>query len=675
MLSAQEVRAGWQAFLGRLPNDDMLNGHMRCTNRADLVARLSRSEEFQKRLQLGYTTLLDAVVRYDRMTAQHVSFQEFTAPSVLARSPDPVRNCLIVGACLLQGWAKEIALDDELAAIDFVLIARNGEIARQAPRPFDCYDCAILQVPLRMVLHDRELFGRSYADTAGYEEAFARCVEGLRTLLPLQLEQLAGRPVFVLNYMVPMQSALGRLLPRYDLRNPSFFIEELNRALAAMLAGHNNVHLLDVDQLSATIGRRLIQDDPFAITSHSSLVGDYDFGADRNRLEPSLPLSQRLPRETGGFVRAAWAEVQAMMRTLRGLDSVKLVCVDIDDTLWRGVAAEMDEPDPVIVEGWPLGFAEALAMLKRRGVILALVSKNDPARVAEIWPKVFNATLKPDDFAIHKINWNPKPENVAQAIAEANVLPEAVVFIDDNSAERAAVQGAIPGIRTLGAPHLDWRRVLLWSPQTQVADVTDVSARRTEMVRAQGQRESERSRQPREEFLVNLELEVDVACLEDPGAPAFPRAFELINKTNQFNTTGKRWSYEEATDYLRGGGRWWHFAVRDRFTAYGLVGVVAERSGVLDQFVLSCRVFGLGIEQAVLSALSSLPTAGEHKLIARLIETPRNNPCRSVYLDAGWQQVGDVWRSPGPIPAPPHVRLTLSAPKPISATATPTATA
>lgn len=669
MLSAQEVRAGWQAFLGRLPNDDMLNGHRRCASRADLVALLSQTEEFQKRLRLGYATLLDAVVRFDRLTTDQPDLRAFTAPAVLSRSPDPVRSCLIVGACLLQGWASEIAQTDEHAAVDFVLIARGGEIARQAPRPLDQYDCAILQVPLRMVLHDRELFERNYADVAGYRDAFARCLDRLQTLLSLQLEQLAGRPVFVLNYMVPMQSALGRLLPRYDLRNPTFFVEELNRAMADMLARHDNVHLLDVDQLAATIGRRLIQDDPFAVTSHGSLVGDYDFRADGERLEPSEPLSRRFPRDTGGFIRAAWADVQAMMRTIRGLDRVKLVCVDIDDTLWRGIAAEMDDPDPVIVEGWPLGFAEALSMLKRRGIILALVSKNDSARVAEIWPKVFNHTLKPEDFAIHKINWEPKPDNVAQAIAEANVLPEAVLFIDDNPVERAAVQGAIPGIRTLGAPHLDWRRVLLWSPETQVAGITDESVRRSEMVRAQGQRETERASQTREQFLTSLDLEVDLSVLDNPEAPAFARAFELINKTNQFNTTGQRWSHEEAVAYFRDGGRWWHFGVRDRFTAYGLVGVVAERGGVLDQFVLSCRVFGLGVEQAVLSAIAAAPRANAAILTAQLIETPRNGPCRSVYADAGWQRVNDRWHCRGPAERPAHIRLTLAAPTLSSAAA------
>jgi FkbH-like protein len=538
-----------------------------------------------------------------------------------------------------------------------VLIAPGGEISRQAPRPLEQYDYALLQIPLRMVLPDYELFERSYDDVEGYQQALERSTGRLKAALSIQLEQLAGRPVFVLNYLTPMQSALGRLLPRYDLRNPSYFVEQLNRELDDALSRYENAHLLDVDRLSATIGRRLIQDDPFTVTSHGSLIGDYDFNTDADRLEASTPLSRRYPRDTYGFVRAAWAEAQAMMRTLTGRDAVKLVCVDIDDTLWRGVAAEMDDPDPAIVEGWPIGFAEALSMLRRRGIILALVSKNDATRIAEIWPKVFNATLQLSHFAIQKINWDPKPQNVAQAITEANVLPESVVFIDDNPVERAAVSQAIPGIRTLGAPHVDWRRVLLWSAETQVATITAESSRRTEMVRAQGEREVQRTIQSREEFLAGLDLEVHLKFLDDHQSQSFARAFELINKTNQFNTTGRRWTREDAVRFFSDGGRWWHFAVRDRFTAYGLVGVVIERDGIIDQFVLSCRVFGLGVEQAVLSAVLAAKQGTGQPLIGRLAETPRNNPCRSVYADAGWDKVGDVWQSQGPMTPPPHIRL------------------
>ena len=657
MLTELEVEAGWSAFLGRAPNTAMLSAHVLFAHRADLVAALSNSDEFKERVRRGELTLLDAVLAFDRQTSKRSDLAEFVAPPALSRSPHPVQRCLIVGACLLQGWAKHIAASGDTSALDFALIAPGGDLSKQAPRPLADYDCAILQVPLRMILPDHELFGRSYNDRDGYEDALDRCTERLRTLLHAQLDQLSGRPVFVLNYMVPQQSSLGRLLPRYDLRNPVFFIERLNRILNRLISRQPSAHLLDVDQLSATIGRRLVQDDPFTVTSHGALISDYDFAADGSRLEASEPLSRRYPNERRNFILAAWAEVTAMMRTLRGVDAVKMVCVDIDDTLWRGVAAELDDPDPVMVEGWPIGFAEALSMLKRRGIILALISKNDPARVAEIWPRVFGSRLQMSDFAIQKISWSPKPESIGEAIAEANVLPDSVLFIDDNPVERAAVASAFPGVRTLGAPHLDWRRILLWSAETQVATITAESSRRSDMIRAQGKREASRGQQSREAFLDSLDLEVDVKWLADEQAAAFPRALELINKTNQFNTTGQRWTREEAVTFLRDGGRWWYFTVRDRFTDYGLVGVLLERDAIIHQFVMSCRVFGLGVEQAALSTLVRSAGGEGRSLTAMLRETPKNGPCRDVFASAGWTLSEDGWHPPEAMPSPPHIRL------------------
>ena len=180
-----------------------------------------------------------------------------------------------------------------------------------------------------------------------------------------------------------------------------------------------------------------------------------------------------------------------MLRTIRQTDMVKLVLVDLDDTLWRGVAAEAAEVSSTASEGWPLGFAEALMFLKSRGVLLGIVSKNDEDRVREIWRRIYGTRIRLEDFAAVKINWRPKAENIEEILAEVNLLPNSVVFIDDNPVERAAVKAAFPEIRVLGPNPYLWRRILLWSPETQVATITSESAARTEMVQKQVQREEQ----------------------------------------------------------------------------------------------------------------------------------------------------------------------------------------
>lgn len=319
---------------------------------------------------------------------------------------------------------------------------------------------------------------------------------------------------------------LGDLLPADDLRDFAYFVSRLNEHLSQVVRGLPNCHLLDTDRLASIYGRRFVQDDTLWIASYGGFLTDYDQALDQGRLEYSLPASAHFGLEVLPFIRVLWAQVHLMLRVIRGTDAVKMVCVYLDDTMWRGVIAERQEWDHEVTSGWPLGLMEALVTLRRRGIILAIVSKNDPATIAKIWPDVLGNWISMDNFAIHKIGWGSKAESVREAIEEANILPESVVFIDDNPVERAAVSGALPGIRVLGGSHLHWRRILLWSAETQVQRITDESTHRNDMIRAQIKREKVRNTLTRDEFLADLKIRVTV---QQVGAsdPRFVRGLEL----------------------------------------------------------------------------------------------------------------------------------------------------
>jgi FkbH-like protein len=416
------------------------------------------------------------------------------------------------------------------------------------------YDLRLAQASLRKAIPEDLTMRLSYTDIAAHEALFRRAVDYMRSHVELIRLLPSGPPTFVLNYMPPQQNPLGRLLPRYDLRNPVHFIEELNRALYDIVAAIPYSHVLDIAQIGACVGRQRFQDDPFFLTAHGGFVADYDFQFDKERLEPQQPLSSRFDFATQLTIESFWNEAQAMYRTLRGVDRVKVLCVDLDDTLWRGVPAELEDVDPAAMEGWPLGLAEALTVLRQRGVVLAIISKNDEARVREMWPQLFSGKLMLEDFAIRKIGWRPKPEAMAEVIAEANVLPESVVFLDDNPVERALMKSVHPLVRVIEAPHIDWRRILLWSPEMQVDVITEESTSRNVMIQAQVQRESDRLKMGLEEFLRSLDLRVELNRIDRAEGPQFQRALELVNKTNQFNTTGRRWTAGDTTDFLSSGG-------------------------------------------------------------------------------------------------------------------------
>ena len=577
-------------------------------------------------------------------------FSGFSAPTTLSVTPTSIERVLLIGGCIFDRWIDVIRAISPEIAVDHRLFQH----AMGPDADLGSHDLRIVQLPLRVIMPEYMTMPLGYGDVDGYQAVFDRALDFLRSHLASISHGSRAAPTFVLNYMPPQRNSLGRCMPRYDLRNPVFFVEELNRALTDIAASIPNTHIIDIAEIGAMIGRQRFQDDAFCLNAHGGFVSDSDYYADGERLEPSSPLTQRYPFSVADTIEAFWGETLATYRTLNASDRVKMVCIDLDDTLWRGVMAEQDNIDPAQMEGWPLGLAEALAILRERGIILTIISRNDESRIREIWPQLFSQRLSLDDFAIRKIGWRPKVEAMAEAIAEANVLPDTVVFLDDNPVERAQMRAAYPQVRVIEAPHLDWRRILLWSAETQVPAITDESSRRNDMIRAQVVRETDRASMAPDDFLRSLEINVQIMPVVDAADPHFARALELVNKTNQFNTTGERWSESEADSFFADGGRWVVFKVSDRYTNYGLVGVVAIRGGQIAQMVMSCRIFGLGVEQAVLARLTQ-----NAPLRARIVETPKNGPSRSVFREAGWHFDGEAWDSRDSHTASPaHVLMT-----------------
>ena len=573
----------------------------------------------------------------------------YRAPRDLEVSPTRLRRILVIGSCLAAGLPDYVRSVEPGCAVDYLLFNNLSELPEAPPQPVEGYDFQVVQIPLRSVLPEYLYIRAPYADPDAWTGIFEEACQRLGQFVDAAMHWNAtyGLLTFVSNFMLPQQNPHGRLLPRYDLRNPLYLVERLNQCLHEELQRYANVHVLDIDQIAATFGRKYIQDDAVWHLSHGAVLGDNDFLNDQARIAPVPPVSQHYTLHAPSFVQAIWAETVALFRTVRQIDAVKLVLVDLDDTLWRGVAAERDDFPPDMVEGWPLGLIEALLFLKRRGVLLGIVSKNDEAKVTSFWDRIFQGRLRMEDFAVRRINWEPKAVNIEALIREVNVLERSVVFIDDNPVERAAVQAALPGIRVLGANQYYLRRILLWAPETQVPVVTDESARRTEMIQANSARESTRKRLTRDEFLASLGLQVRLIEITGSGHKSFSRAFELINKTNQFNTTGKRWTQEECLTAFAAGTKLYAFEVEDRFSQYGLVGVVIVRAGRIEQMVMSCRVVGLDVEiAAIADILRLMRRSGAEIVTSRLVETEANLLCRTLFQRCGFTASdGNVWSS------------------------------
>jgi FkbH-like protein len=271
--------------------------------------------------------------------------------------------------------------------------------------------------------------------------------------------------------------------------------------------------------------------------------------------------------------------------------------------------------------------------------------------------------LRPEDFAALKISWEPKANGIEQILKTVNLTPRSVLFIDDNPVERAAIEGAFPGIRTLGSNPLLWRRILLWSAETQVARLSTEAATRTEMVRAQIVREEQRQQLGRDDFLKTLDLKVSLSEIVDTDSDEFARAVELLNRTNQFNTTGVRRSEQECREALRAGKRLFTLRASDRFTNYGLVGIIITEGSHIEQFAMSCRVIALDVEVAAMSALLELfGESGRKSAVGTIVETPLNSVVRDLFDRCGFVGANGRWERPlaQALCVPAHVRLTKS---------------
>ena len=166
-------------------------------------------------------------------------------------------------------------------------------------------------------------------------------------------------------------------------------------------------------------------------------------------------------------------------------------------------------------------------------------------------------------------------------------------------------------------------------------------------------RERERKKVSREEFLADLGIATHLFDIRRQDDSKASRAIELLNKTNQFNTTGKRWTTEDLRALSESGGSMVGFTVRDKFTDYGIVGVVVLRCGPagirVEQVVMSCRVFGLDAELAVLvEVLKRAQESGEHGLVGVVRKLSANQPCWDLFQRLGFVEVSDgVWSFDG----------------------------
>jgi FkbH-like protein len=590
------------------------------------------------------TTTIDPAVEF--VLAEYrapLSTADYLFPKDLQVTPTNLNRVLLVGSCLTELYHKEFSKRFPVVKFDRILFNFAGDMPEAPPSPVAEYDFQYVQIPLRSVVSDRIMSATRFNEPGFAEEILADGLNVIDVMLAsaMTYNQAHGLLTFVCNFFVPQMSAAPSLRGRHKPVDLTSIVRKLNEYLAEAVDKHKNAYLIDVNAIGDSIGKQHFLDDMIYFYSHGDvhLQPNIDL-REGARIEPVPPMSEFYASKRDDFIQAIYDQMISMYRTVQQTDQVKAVVFDLDNTLWRGQLAEHYRPEHNTwppADGWPMGIWEAIHHLRSRGILVAICSKNDQKTVEALWSNAVRPELiSLNDFTVAKINWLPKAENIRAICDDFSIKAKSVVFVDDNPVERAAVKAALPDIRVIGSNPYLTRRILLWAPETQVATVTSESARREDMIRKQIVREETRATMTREQFLATLGCTLKFTEIVSVDQPQFGRALELINKTNQFNTTGKRWSHAEMSQFLNTGGALLAFTVTDRFADYGLVGVLLLQELNIVQFVMSCRVLGMEVERsAVVQAVTLIRGRYTGVIRAPLQHTQDNMPCRDVYAKSG----------------------------------------
>lgn len=430
------------------------------------------------------------------------------------------------------------------------------------------------------------------------------------------LKQRSGARV-VVNTFVPPTNPWLHGTTSSTLSGRTQAVRELNAWIRTFVRENDNVFaLVDWEALASRLG------------TEASL--DQRFG-----------LMMKAPFKTP-FLEAYAAEILRILQAARLRH--KVIALDGDNTLWGGIVGELG-PTGVSVDPFEypgVAFSRLqyeVLQLREQGVLLVACSKNNEADFWEVLQKHPHCLLKKEHFTAARINWTDKAENLVSLAQELNLGIDSFVFLDDNPAECERVRQALPEVTVLQIPeHL--HRLPGWLVGQGLFDRVSLSSEdlgRAAMYEIDQQRQSAQANfQSVEEFLHSLEIQADIHEMR-PGE--ISRVAQLTQKTNQFNLTTKR--YTEAEIAAEAPNRKIvTLSVKDRFGDLGLVGVaileVGEAAVEVDTFLLSCRVIGRKLENALLAtAVRLLPDHAPRRLAASFRPTAKN-----AQVAALWPQMG-----------------------------------
>jgi len=509
----------------------------------------------------------------------------------------------------IEASGLRYGLDLEVVAGEF------GQIEQEILDPTSLVRSAGLDAALLALDHRAFEFGSGPGSS---EIAFARIEDLVRVLRDdARLETLVQTisPAFTTTF-----GHLDRASPHAA----AFQIEDFNARLAQW-AGEGNTTVFDVAKLAASVGANTWCD---ATIWH---LGKLAFA------QSCVPL---------------YADHVARVISAMCGKSRKVLALDLDNTLWGGVVGDDGLEGIVLEQGDATGEAfravqQTALDLRKRGIVLAVCSKNEEAIARSPFQHHPDMILKEDHIAVFVANWADKASNLEMIARHLDVGLDSLVLLDDSPVERAQVRQALP---TVAVPEItdnpaNYVRALTDSGYFETVGLTEEDMKRADQYQSNAQRSLvESTSRDLNTFIASLEMELSFSSFDRIG---HKRIVQLINKTNQFNLTTRRHTSLEVEE-LRDDPATFTLQVRarDKFGDYGVISVVICRKEqatvwTIETWLMSCRVLKRLVEQATMDYVVAGALAENVSMIkGRYSPTDRNALVKDFYPSLGFAESG-----------------------------------
>lgn len=417
----------------------------------------------------------------------------------------------------------------------------------------------------------------------------------------------------------------------FAARSPHSFlhhVRRINLGLMDLAAERDSLFLLDVAVLSARAGREASFSP--GIYVNTDLVHSLDFTAE-------------LARAANGIIEALAGRFK------------KCLILDLDNTLWGGVIGD-DGMEGIQLGGSGTGkafveFQRWIKALQERGIILAVCSKNTESIARQPFEAHPDMVLRSEDIAVFVANWDNKADNIRYIQEVLNIGFDAMVFLDDNPAERQIVRENVPAITVPELPE-DPALYLSFLEKENLFETVSYSendAKRTRQYQQEALRKQQGSQFTNvDDFLASLDM---VSYVREFRELDIPRVAQLSQRSNQFNLRTVRYTEGDIRRMVQDPAyKGISFNLDDKFGAHGLICAVILKemeegsAYFIDTWIMSCRVLKRGMERFVLEQLAAhARAAGMQKLVGEYLPTAKNGIVRDHYRDLGFVESAGKW--------------------------------